>query len=180
MGIDFEAVLAGIACSADDDGSCLLQRLEGVEHQLLAGQRQHFLHDGLSQGTLHSQFAILVALVLQRDVVALGLLLNPCPVLIDVGSIDDEEEAVFRHLIYQQVIHHATVVIAHHAIENLSGVNARDVVGEDVVDKTLGIGTTDQYLAHVTDVKDAAGRAYCLVLVHDSRILNRHVEASEW
>ena len=48
-----------------------------------------------------------------------------------------------------------------------------------MVDVTLGIGTTYQDLAHVTDVKDTTSLTYSLMLVDDARILDGHVETSE-
>ena len=115
----------------------------------------------------------------QSDVKTFGLFLNPSPVLVNISCIDDQEVAVCSHLIDQQVVHYTAIFVAHHAIENLSGIHLGDVVRKDMVDVTLGIGTTYQDLAHVTDVKDATSLTYGLMLVDDARILDGHVETSE-
>ena len=115
----------------------------------------------------------------QLHIIAVGLLLNPCPVLIDIGSIDDEEETLIGHLIHQQVVHHAPILVAHHAIEDFPYRHIRDIVGKDVIDITLGIRSGNKHLTHVAHVEDATGCAHGPMLVSDIRVLNGHLEAAE-
>ena len=115
----------------------------------------------------------------QVYVIAFSLLLNPGPVLIDVGSIDDEEETLVGHLIHQEVVNDATILVAHHAIEDFSMGHACHIVRKDVIDIAFCVSTGNQHFAHVTDIEHATGCAYCLMLVHNARILNRHVEAAK-
>ena len=121
----------------------------------------------------------MLTLVLQRDIKAGSLPLYPFPVLVDVRGIDDEEEAAGILFIHQQVVHDTTVLIAHHAIEDFAVSHASHVIGEDMVDETPGIGATHQHLTHVADIKDPTMLAHRLMLVHDIRILYRHVETAE-
>ena len=72
---------------------------ESVEHQFLAGDAQHFFHHLFCLRTLYGQFTILVTLMFQRDIETLRLLLYPCPILINIRGIDDEEETVVSHFI---------------------------------------------------------------------------------
>ena len=105
------------------------------------------------------------------------MLLHPSYILVDVGCVDDEEEVVLAHLVDEQVVDGAAVLIAHHAIEHLSVGGSLDVIGEDVLNIALGIFTLDGYFAHVRNVEDAAMLAHSVVLLLDVAVLDRHVKA---
>ena len=77
------------------------------------------------------------------------MLSHPSPVLVDVCGVDDDEEVILAHLIDEQVVHRTAILVAHHAIENLSRLHATHVVGEDMIDVSLGIRTLYSHLAHV-------------------------------
>ena len=74
---------------------------------------------------------------------------HPRPVLVDVSGIDDDEEVILAHLIHEEVIHRTAVLIAHHAIENLARLHAAHVVGEDMVDISLCVGSLDSHFSHM-------------------------------
>ena len=82
------------------------------------------------------------------------MLLHPSPILIDVGSIDDEEEIILAHLIYEQIIHRSTILITHHAVKDFPYWNSSNIIGKNVVDIALGIRTLHSDLAHVGDVEE--------------------------
>ena len=92
---------------------------------------------------------------------------HPCHILIDVCSIDDDEEIVVAHLVYQKVVDGASVRIEHHAIENLMERCILDVVGEDMVYIFLGIRTSYYDFAHVAYVEDSAMISHRLMFVND-------------
>ena len=98
---------------------------------------------------------------------ALGILHHPLHVLVDVCGVDDDEELVVTHLVYQQVVHGAAVGVEHHAVVDLVQGCAGDIVGEDVVYISLGIGPAHPHLAHVADVEHSAVLSYGLMLVDD-------------
>ena len=180
--VNLEAVLARVACAADDEGAIGrtgVDRLCRVELHLPACDAQHLLDPLLGLGTLHGYLAVMVTHVLQVDVEALGLLLHPGPVLVDVGGVDNEEIVVLAHAVDQQVVDRSAVLVAHHAVENLSHRCATDVVGKDVLHIALSIFALDGDFAHVADVEDAAAGAHSLVLVGDVGVLYGHVESGE-
>ena len=182
--IDFEAVLSGVARAGDDDGLAFvaighIKRLGCIELQFLTGQSQHFFYDSLGLGALYGELTVVVALVLEVDVETGHLLLHPRHVLVDIGGVDDEEEVVVGHLIDEEVIDGAAVGIAHHAIIDLSHGCISHVVGEDVLNVALGIGSCDTHFAHVADIKDTTMLAHRVVLVGDVRVLNGHDESAE-
>ena len=117
--------------------------------------------------------------MLEIDVEARELLLHPIDVLVDVRSVDDEEKLLGTHLIDQQVIDRAAVGVAHHTVEHLSVGCSGHVVGENVLNVALSVGTGDEHLAHVRNVEHAAGLAHGIVLVGDVCVLNGHVEAGK-
>ena len=100
-------------------------------------------------------------------VVALSLLVNPSHVFIDVGGVNHNEEVAVGHLIHQQVVDHATVRVAHHAVVDFAIRSAGDVVSENVVHKFLGIGAGDAHLAHVRNVEHATMLAHCIMFIND-------------
>ena len=108
------------------------------------------------------------------------MLSHPCPILIDVCGIDDDKKVVFTHLIHEQVIYRSTILIAHHAIENLSRFHSPNIVGKDMINVCLGIWSLDSHLTHVRHVEHATGSSNSLVLVLDVGILDRHVESAKW
>ena len=149
-GIDFKAVLACVARAAHDDGLAVaLQFLVGVEREVAAIDAEHALELFLGLGALQSQLAVEVALVCDAHVVVLLLLVEPGHILVDVGSVIDQEEVVVAHLVDQQVVDSAAVGIQHHAVIHLALGGIPHIVGEHVVHIFLCIGAGDSRLAHV-------------------------------
>ena len=105
--------------------------------------------------------------------------LHPLYILVDVCSIDNEEEVVFSHLVNQEVVNGATVLVAHHAVENLARLSSTYVVGEDMAHVALCVRTLNRYFAHVRHVEHATMLAYSVVLVSNVRILDRHDESAK-
>ena len=128
---------------------------------------------------MHGELSVLVALMVEVDVEAGGVLFHPGHVLVDVGGVDDEEEVLLAHLIDEEVVHGAAVGIEHHAVVYLSDGCSADVVREDVLDVAFGIGARDAHFAHVTHVEYTAMLPYGIVLVGDVCVLNGHDEAAE-
>ena len=108
-----ESVFACVACAAY---YYVAKLLEGVERELAAWHRQHLLDHALSLRALHGELCVIVRLVLQVDVVAIGILLHPCPVFVDVGCVDYEEVFIVGHLVYEQVVYGAPVFVEHHSV----------------------------------------------------------------
>ena len=178
--IDLEAVLTGVTRPADDNGLAInVYRLGCVEHQFLTRKSEYLFHHSLRFRSLNSKLSVVVGAVLQIDVEPLGLLLHPCPVLVDVCRIDYQEVVLFAHLIYQEVVNGTTILITHHSIINLSVGRTRDIIGEDMVHIAFRLSTLDGYFTHVTHIEHPAMLSYGIVLINDVRILYRHVKAAK-
>ena len=128
---------------------------------------------------MYGQFTILLTLMLQGHIIAFGLLLNPGPVFVDVGGVNDQKETVVGHFVDQQVVYHPTLFIAHHAIEYFSSGNSTYIVGKNVVDIAFGVTARNEHFAHVAHIKYATVLTYSLMFIDNAAILYGHVEPSE-
>ena len=120
---------------------------------------------------MYGYLTIKVATVLEVDVKACGMLLHPCPVLVDIGSIDDEEEVVLAHLVDQQIVDGTTILVAHHTIIDLTYGCASNVVGKDVLHIALCIPALHRNLSHVGDIEESNMFANSGMLGGDTSIL---------
>ena len=106
------------------------------------------------------------------------MLLDPGEVLVDVGGIHDQQEVFRREFpIDQQVVHDAAVRVAHHSVEDLSGFETADFIGEDPVHELLRLGSLDENLAHVGDIEHANLFTDGKMFNGDRVVLDRHHEA---
>ena len=174
--VNLKAVLASISCAADDD---VADSLHGIECEVSTLVPEHLLHYSLGLRSLYSELSVIVRDIPHVDIEALGVLCHPCPVLVDIGSVDDDEEVVVTHLVDEEVIDCSAISVKHHAVENLPYGHILNVVGEDVVDVTLSVRTFHSHLAHVADIENTTGVADSLMLVDNTRILYRHIKTAE-
>jgi hypothetical protein len=100
-------------------------------------------------------------------------------ILVDVGRVDDDERAVVGDLRHQQIIHRGAVFAAHHGVENAVVGKFGAVVGHDLVEVLEGVGTRHDELAHVTHVEQPHALAHGGVLLDETCVAHRHVEAGE-
>lgn len=178
--VELETVLAGVAGAADDCGLVHVgDFLEGVEGKVGDVDSEDILNDFLSLRTLNGNLAVEVAEILDLDIEAGGVGLNPGDILVNVGGIDDEEETIVATLVDEQIVDHAAAGVEHHSVEALANRRAGDIVGENVVDVTLGVRTGDGNFAHVGNIENAASITHGVVLLNDTTILDGHVEAAE-
>ena len=129
--------------------------------------------------TLNCQLTIVIRHVSQIDVEALGMLLHPGPILIDIRSVDYEEEIVLPHLIDQKVINSSTVLVAHHAIIDLTHRGTRNIICKDMLHIALGIFTSHDDLSHVRHIEETYLLTYCKMLRSDASILDGHFKAAK-
>ena len=113
------------------------------------------------------------------DVEAFGVFLNPSHILVDVCGVDDEKEVVVAAFVDEQVVDRTAVGVEHHAVEDLAVGHVADIICEDMVDEAFGVMAGHGYFSHVRHVKDSAGITHGAVLFFDAGILDRHIEAPE-
>ena len=148
--IQLKSIFACISSTAGNDGLAInLDLLECVEGKVANLESQQALYHLFALGALHGHLSVVVRLVVDDHIVSLALLYYPGMVLIDVRCVHHKQIFPFAHGIYEQVIHATSIRVAHDAVVNFTVGRTGDVVGEDVVDKLLGIRAGDEDFAHV-------------------------------
>ena len=109
------------------------------------------------------------------------MLCHPGEILVLVGGVYHHKVVVVVYFVDDQVVHRATVFVAHGAVAGFSVLHDRVVVGQQVVQVGHRVGALHQDLAHVGDIKQAAGCANRHVLLDHARlILDRQNVSAEF
>lgn len=104
---------------------------------------------------------------------------EPREVFVNLGGVHHHEEGFRLHPVQDEVINDSGPVIEHDGVLPLADVQFIDVIGQHGVQPCSRCGAGHRELAHVGDVKDAAGFAHGFVFVQDAGVLHRHVPAGE-
>ena len=101
-------------------------------------------------------------------------------VLVGVGCVDDQQEAVILEAVEVSVVNGAAVLVGNDAVLGLVEVEGHHVAGEHVLQEFHALRSGDQDSAHVGDVEKAAEVTGVKVLGHDTgRVLDGHVPTAE-
>ena len=96
-----------------------------------------------------------------------------------VRRVGDRQEAVGAQAVGEEVVQHAAVLAAQHAVLRAADGQLRHVVGEDALEVVEGLRAAGLDLAHVRDVEDAARAAHGHVLGPHALVLDGHLPARE-
>ncbi|MCY1394715.1 hypothetical protein D9M68_459440 [compost metagenome] len=176
---DFQAVFAGVTGTGDEPVAFgqALEGLQFVDQRRALGAHQ-LGHLGTGAGALDGQHGQVGAFV-DPHVEALAAGLHPGQVLVAGGGIDHQAIAAAGE-VDDQVVDHPAPLIEHGAVERLAGgLQTLDVVGQQVLEPGLGLGTGNVHHGHVGDVEDAAIATHLVVLLHLGTVVQRHVPAAE-
>ena len=133
-------------------------------------------HILLGLGTLYGYLSPLRGTVVYSDLIAFRIGEHPFVVLVYVGGVHHEQEAVGSGFpVDEQVVDCASVGVEHHSVDYLSGRDAGGFAREDMVHELSGILPRYEYLAHVRHVEHSGGVPYRVVLVYYAAVLNGHV-----
>ena len=169
----FKAVLAGVAGAGNPrrhagDGSVLEPVIaDGGEfhgRELFESAQRERTLDGDLCVTVARELDLGVELVGRADVLEIFFL---------VGGVDAKEEVIVSHLVHQDVVDEAAVLIEQPGILRLPDVEPRCRVGGDVINQANRLRPADLDFAHVADVEQAHGFAHGVVLVHEHRNTER-------
>jgi len=177
--VDLEAVGARVA-GARHQGVAAghLEVLEAVAHQLRhpgARERRQHLHAG---GSLERQQAGRVAHVANARLGG-GVVRDPAVVLLDVRRVHAEQERVVGEPVDGDVVHDATLFVAHQRIAHAAGTQRGHGAGQQPLGRSHGAGALQPDLPHVRYVEQARRLAHRPVLLDDRGVLHRHREACE-
>lgn len=70
-------------------------------------------------------------------------------------------------------------MVTHQGIPHLANLHVRNTASEQAVEQGTGTVSIKPQATHVRDIKDGDTLPRGLVFVHDRRVLNRHLPASE-
>ena len=104
---------------------------------------------------------------------------NPCHVFVYVGRIDDQQEFLFFHTVYEQVVDSSSVGVQHHSVKNFPYCQIADIVREYIIDKAHGLRPRHQDFPHMRNVEHPDLLTHSFVFGYYVTIFNRHIEASE-
>ena len=165
--IKFEAVFARIAGPREDDFHPFQsQRFKGVVFLGDIGQRDKLFYDLDGQRSLESQLSGGRAGVFKLSITQKARL-NPVGILLRIGGIDDQEIFLLIETVNQNVIHHSTLGIGQERIACCAVLERRNIVGNEVLNGSEGILSTQINLSHVRDVEKAGLFPDRFVLDHD-------------
>ena len=122
-----------------------------------------------------------LGLVVEHHIKAFRIAQEPLVVLVYVCGIDHQQIMLrSESLVNQKVIHHTTVRVKHHSVENLPFGSLCDVIGEDMVDKSRRVRAIHKDFAHMGDIEHAYFGAHGIVFGDNSgRIAYRHIETGK-
>ena len=178
--IKLESVLSGITCTADYHTFtvpfCLIICIES--EVCCRGKSENIQYSFLCIRTLNGELSPTVRLVDYFNVEFSCLLFDPCEVLVYIGCVHNEKEMLRLELsVNEEIIYDTTVRMAHHTIKNLTRLETTDLIGKYKVNECLSIWSTDENLTHVRNVEHTHIVADSVVLIHNVRILDRHIES---
>ncbi len=138
------------------------------------------LDDLARQRTLHGDHRPIVDRVGDLDVgKPLGVIHEPGEVALVVGRVGHRQVAVAVEAVGEQVVQHAAVLAAQHAVLRAANGEPGDVVGEQPLQQLERLRAARLDLAHVRDVEQPARPAHRHVLLAYTGVLHRHLPAGE-
>src|SRR5687767_1098321 len=96
-----------------------------------------------------------------------------------VTRVYADEKMVVGDFVDQDVIHKTAMFVEQPRILDLAYLKARGGVRRRPIGQFGGLGPTNVDLAHVAYVEQARPLPYRLMLIQNSRILDRHIPAAE-
>jgi hypothetical protein len=106
------------------------------------------------------------------------MLADPRHILVAVGGVDDQHEAIVVP-VDDQVVQDAAVLAQEGRVLRPPWLQLGRVVGREVLHARLGIAPADLHLAHMRDVEEPRPGAHREVLRADPLVLDRHGVAGE-
>jgi hypothetical protein len=177
---DFHAILAGVAGAGDEQavGFQGVKRLEGA-HRRDGIRAEHEFQLRQRFRSLNRQHRQIVAFAPSRAE-AFGDGRDPGQILVAGGGVQHQPVADFAPVVDDQVVNHAACFVQHAGIERLAGIQAGDIVGQQMAQQCAGRrGVGEIHDRHVRHVEQAGGAAHPMVFVELRTVVQRHIPAAE-
>ena len=138
------------------------------------------LQDLFAVGSLNRDRDRLVRDVFDRAVIVLHDRRKPCKVLVRVGRVDDEQEAIRLEPVQVRVVDRAAVLGGYDAVLRLIDVERKHVARKHMLQKRDALRSFDDQASHVGYVEEPAMASGVQMLRKDAfRILDRHFPTAE-
>src|SRR5438552_17897771 len=108
----------------------------------------------------------------------LRLPLHPREVFVDVGRVYDEHVVLLRQSVDQQIINRPSIRETQLCVESLMNGDARDIVGDKILQKSQRLSSLNLELADVAHIKESRVCAYRLVSLQNTSVLYCHLPAA--
>ena len=138
--VDFHSILACIPCFGDDAGNTVYAAvlLKGIILIRDGIRVRHLLKYIQGFWSLKGKLAHLAGYVLKLHITG-HMVLHPLVILILVGCVDNDEIAVVLNFIDNQVVHHASCLVAHGAVSSCTVLHDRIIIGQKHIHILQGI-----------------------------------------
>ena len=142
----------------------------------LRQQRQHRLARLRALHRDHRQVRALG----HADAVRRRMTVDPRQVLLAGGGIDHQAEVVLAHVVDDQVVDHAALLVQHAGVERLARhLELVDIVRDQMAQERAAAVAVQVDHGHVRDIEHPGAAAHDVVLVDLRTVVQRHVPAAE-
>ena len=100
---------------------------------------------------------------------------TPVPVLLYVGSIDNQQVFLGFILINKQVVHNASILVWKTGVLHLTGSKRRHIIRSHFLQKVRCMRTFHPKLSHVGDIEHTDTLTNSEMFIDDAGIFNRHI-----
>ena len=180
--VDFATAGTSVTSGGEDDVRYASESdgLSGVVFHVNHGSVSQLLHGLESEGPLNGKLGDAVGNVGDFSAESFVLFAHPCPVLVNVSGIHDQQVVVFGEVVNEEVIHDAALAVREAGVLHLARIERGYVVRSDVLEKCEGFGTFHCKFTHVRNVENTDFASHVEVFGGDAFILDRHVKTCKF
>ena len=179
--IKFKTTRTGIAGIGNNDirFSCKLTMRKSIVRKLGKIDRRQLLQRLNSFRPLHCELRHAVGCIFEFSSLRI-MGHTPVPVLLYVGSIDNQQVFLGFILINKQVVHNASILVWKTGVLHLTGSKRRHIIRSHFLQKVQCMRTFHPKLSHVGDIEHTHTIHNGHVFVDNTGVFDRHVETCKF
>jgi hypothetical protein len=104
---------------------------------------------------------------------------HPLKIEIPTGTVNHQKISSLSRAVDDQIIDDSSLLIEHEGVLATGDSKFANAVGKKILQPSQSAGTGNRDLSHVGNIEHAGGRSHGFMLIHDSRILDRHEPTPE-
>ena len=174
--VEFKTTCTGIAGIGNNDirFACKLTVRKGIIREFGKVDGSQFLQCLDSLRTLYGKLCHAVGSILQFG--ALRIMRHtPVPVLLYIGSIDNQQILLRLILIDEQVVHNTAILIGKASVLHFTGSKGCHIIRSNFLQKVQSVRTLHPKFSHMGDIEHAYTLANGEMLIDDTGIFDRHI-----